>query len=478
MHKLPESVPALDTLLNSLRNQKTDLLHQIEKIDSDIAAAERKRAKIWNEAAFVYKLPPELLSHIFLLCQKDKPAFQLIAARVCCRWRDLAVGTPMLWTDIRVILAHQLHIQPGLDKMETYINRSGPSSLFAVRLDVEEEFEFAPFLKLIAAHISRCAHLSIRVLDYAQASSLLRQHLESLRAPHLRFLALQIDWERRSPERKMFGTPLIFKAGAPSLNHLKLAGAASGLRLPISSGITTLHLDGLHMDELTVLEYREMLAAHRCLVNLSLQWLKIDSTMSTDSDLRALELPMLRSLRIRTDEAFRSISTKALLSALPLSCLENLILYEVDNLYSFQFPNVKDLSLHSCEFPVEQLGHLILAFPSVIYLMLESEFPLLYTASGIHGGLLMSPKLQLLCLRNLGDSHDVSALLSLVQQRFRVNDPLGFVYLDSPSRRLAVDIIPTLETLTYVGHIRDHPDPWPPGADSDDPVHYDNFWEF
>ncbi|KAJ3710949.1 hypothetical protein C8R42DRAFT_366005 [Lentinula raphanica] len=477
---LPESIPALDTLLNSLHIQKANLLHQLEQLDADIAAAERKRAKIWNDVVFVSKLPPELLSHIFLLCQKDKPAFQLIAAQVCSRWRDLAVGTPMLWTNIRITLENHYDLQPRLDKMETYISRSGPSSLIAVRLNVtEEEFEFAPFLKLIAAHISRCAHLSIRLL-HEQATQLLREHLEALQAPQLRHLALQTDQRyRASGERKMFGTPSIFKAGAPSLNYLKLAGAASGLRLPISGSITTLYLHGRYMQKLTVLEYRGMLAAHRCLVNLSLQWLMIDSTMSTDSDLRALELPMLRSLRIRpTDEAFSPDSIKALLNALPLSCLESLILNKVDNLYSFEFPNVKELSLHSCEFPVDQLGHLVLAFPSVIHLLLESKFPLLHTASGIYGGLMMSPKLRLLCVKQLVYRHDFSAVLRLVQERSRANCPLEFVYLDNLSHRWAVDVILALKTLTKVGQVSSYPHPWPPGTNIDDLAQYDDFWRF
>ncbi|KAJ3770620.1 hypothetical protein FB446DRAFT_743564 [Lentinula raphanica] len=477
MH-LPESVHALDTLLNSLHNQKTDLLHQVKQIDSDIAAAERKRAKIWNNTALVSKLPPELLSDIFFLCQQDKPAFQLIAARVCSRWRDLAVGTRMLWTDIRVILVHQLHIQPALDKMETYINRSGPSSLFAVRLDVDQDLDFAPFLKLIASHISRCAHLSVYIQEHRQGCFLLGEHLRSLWAPHLRYLALHIDSADDS-NIMMCSAPSIFEAGAPSLNHLQLTSYASGLRPPISDGITTLYLDGMCMTSLTVLEYRGMLATNRCLVNLSLQWLTIDSSMSTDS--RTVELPMLRSLRIRTDKGY-SGSNEALLNALPLSHLESLILYDFHELFSFEFPNVKDLSLYNCEFLMHQtvIEQLVLAFPSVIRLTLELHSgPFLYPALHILGEPMIWPKLRTLCVKELDiidDRHDFSALSRLVQARSRVNRPLDFLYLDNSSHRRAVVILRALGTPTKIICTDVHPAPWPPGSDMNS-VHYDNFWE-
>ncbi|KAJ3828338.1 hypothetical protein EV361DRAFT_353099 [Lentinula raphanica] len=471
---LPQSVPALDSLLNSLRNQKTDLLHQLEKIDSDIAAAEMKRAKIINDAAFVYRLPPELLSHIFLLCQKDEPAFQLIAARVCSPWRVLAVGTRTLWTDIRISVIEQSHIQPGLDKMETYLSRSGPSSLFAVRLDVVDDLEFAPFMKLIATHISRCAYLSVHASAHEQACSLLGEHLESLRAPHLSYLALHVNWAGGDYDSMMFGTPSIFKAGVPSLNVLQLTGIASVLRPPISGAITTLYLDGVYMMELTVFEYCKILAANHSLVNLSLHRISIDIDHSMSTHSRAVELPMLRSLRIRTN-AIEPASNKALLNVLPLSRLESLVLYEVDNLYLSEFPNVKDLSLHRCGFPPNQIDHLLLAFPSVVRLTLESD-SLLYMALGMHHEpTMMWPKLRTLCIQGLQHSY-APALLMLVQERSKMNCPLESLYFDSSCHGWAVDTLRAITTLTKFSYTYDYLDPWPPGSDMDS-VHRDNFWE-
>ncbi|KAJ3757403.1 hypothetical protein EV360DRAFT_46111 [Lentinula raphanica] len=477
---LPESVLALDSLLNSLRNHKMDLLLQLEQIDSNIAAAERKRAKLCNDATFISKLPPELLSHIFLLCQKDHPAFQLVATQVCTRWRDMSIGTPMLWADIRVHIEHPSHLQLGLDKMETYLSRSGPSTLFAVRLTADANMDFSPFLKLIANHISRCSHLSVRAWRNVKASWLLREHLECLRAPHLLYLALHIDWaDVGSYNRIMCDTPSIFKAGTPSLTSLQLTGYASALRPPISDGITTLHLDGVYMLKLSVLEYRQILGANRCLLNLSLRGLKIDSDSPTSIESQALELPMLRSLRIHATEITRA-SLNALLNALPLYRLESLVLCDVDNFCSSEFPNVKDLSLHRCALPAEQIGHLLVAFPSVTRLTLESE-SLLYVALSIGGSEttrlpILWPKLRIFCVRDLTVRNNVSALLKLVQERTRMNHPLDFLYLDSASRRRSANILRALEVLTNIGRANDDPDPWPPGADMDS-AEDDSFWD-
>ncbi|KAJ3824419.1 hypothetical protein EV361DRAFT_903552 [Lentinula raphanica] len=469
---LPESVHVLDSLLNSLRNHKTDLLLQLEQIDLDIAAAERKKAKLCNSDA---KLPPELLSYIFLLCQKDNSDFPIIAARVCTRWRDMAFSTRLLWTDIRITLGHVLDVQPALNKMETYISRSGPSALFAFRLRIQDELDFAPVLKVIAGHISRCAYLSVYVQGFTKFSLLFREYLGSLWAPHLGYLALHADFSDRAHNNTVCGPPLIFKAGAPSLKYLRLTSFASGFRPPISGSITTLHLDGVFMQSLTVLQYRGILAANRCLVNLSLQGLTIVPPSDTNSG--ALELPMLRSLRLRPDEDEPALN-KALLNVLPLFCLESLILYGIDigDLRSTEFPNVKDLSLHWCDFPVsDQMGHLILAFPSLVHLTLRHEFLPLYMALSVRGERIMWPKLRTLCVQHVDDSG--VALLRLVQERSNMKCPLEFLCLPNESRRhWAASILCALDAQTNIVPAPDVlEEPWPPGADMDS-VDDDNFW--
>ncbi|KAJ3784668.1 hypothetical protein GGU10DRAFT_293866 [Lentinula aff. detonsa] len=475
MHS-PDSVHTLDSHLKSLRDKKADLLRQLEQVNTDIAVAETKRARIKNGNASISKLPTELLSHIFLLCQKEFHAFQITASQVCNRWKDLSNGTPLLWADIRMSLEHTSHIPSRLQKLETYLTRSGPSSLFAARIHVKSNINFSSFLSLIADHIPRCAHLSLSVQRHPKACLLLREHLECLRAPQLDHLALHVDWADSGPYDRIMGiVPLIFKGGAPSLTSLQLSGIAGALRPPISNELTTLHLDGEYMLDLTVLKYREILAATPSLVNLSLGGLKIDSSATEMEERQTLKLSRLRTLRIRakgTDHPFTSAN--ALLTTLPLNQLENLILCDVDDLWLFDFPNVKDLSLYGCEFGVSQIGRLMLAFPSVVSLTLESA-SLLYMALSVEGEPIWWPNLRTLHVRDLA-VHDVSMLLRLVQERTNMKHPLELVCFDTSSRRRASSILNTLQSLTHVSRISNYPEPWPPGGNvvlTED----DNFWD-
>ncbi|KAJ3876295.1 WD40-repeat-containing domain protein [Lentinula edodes] len=392
LHNLPDSLHALDSHLDSLRDRQALLLHQLEQVNADISMAETKRARINNDNVLISKLPPELLSHIFLSCQKEFHAFQIIASQ------------------------------------------------------------------------------------HPKACLLLREYLESLQASQLDFLAIHVDWADSGPyDRIMSNVPLILKGGAPSLTSLQLTGIASGLRPPISSGITTLHLDGVYMLDLTVFDYRNILAATPSLVNLSLRGLKIDQPAAGMKELQTLELPQLRSLRFRakdTDHPFTY--NNPLLTALPLNQLENLVLCDMDKLWLFDFPNVRDLSLYECNFGISDIGQLMLAFPSVASLTLESA-SLLYMALSIEGKPVWWPNLRTLRVRDLA-INDVPILLRMVQRRTQMDHPVEVVGFDITSRRRASSILGTLEVWTKIYRIGDYPEPWPPGVNVD-VIEDDRFWE-
>ncbi|KAJ3810040.1 hypothetical protein F5876DRAFT_21645, partial [Lentinula aff. lateritia] len=55
-----------------------------------------------NMIAFIHNLPNEILSEIFLCytCISRWPTLQLI--HVCSRWRDVALGTQELWSNIAI----------------------------------------------------------------------------------------------------------------------------------------------------------------------------------------------------------------------------------------------------------------------------------------------------------------------------------------------------------------------------------------
>ncbi|KAJ7292952.1 hypothetical protein C8J57DRAFT_1042103, partial [Mycena rebaudengoi] len=91
---------------------------QIEKLDGEIAQFRERADRLTQEQQAVAdssrkmrsivspwrRLPPELLSHIFMLCAEDDPNYlprvdrvPLLPLQVCHAWRSLALATPALW---------------------------------------------------------------------------------------------------------------------------------------------------------------------------------------------------------------------------------------------------------------------------------------------------------------------------------------------------------------------------------------------
>ncbi|KAF5392367.1 hypothetical protein D9757_001463 [Collybiopsis confluens] len=463
-----DSLAALDSDLNALRDMKADLLRDLDEINAKIHEAEIKRAPIHNDLVPISKLPSEIFSDILLTCQNDQYRTHLYASQVCTRWRCLVQNTPRLWAEIRIHLLPKKSTA-SLQKFETYLNRSGPTCPYTLSLFVDnKKLDFSPFLGLLTAHISRCNVLEVWVLEHAKASLQLREHFESLHAPQLERLDLNVDYVQDASYVKGWSTtPSIFKAGVPSLRSLRLSGYAGALLPPVSSDITTLHLDGRCIENPSALTFRQMLSAMPSLVNLSLQGLKVDRVSDT-----VLELPRLRSLRYRPANRLASPDIHCL-GALPLKQLDTLVLCEASDLRLFEFPNVKSLVLWDCEFGVAQVGHVMLAFPALENLSLHSS-SLIYMALGIDGKPIWWPKLKTLCIRDLVPS-EVSMLLRMVKHRKSVNYPLELVTMDQGSRRRAQreKVHVELASLVDLRWASDVPEPWPDEATA---AGHDGFW--
>ncbi|KIK62474.1 hypothetical protein GYMLUDRAFT_72703 [Collybiopsis luxurians FD-317 M1] len=472
-HDTKVAIESLDSQLNTLRSKRADILQQLEQVDCEICEAEIKRARIHNNLVPISRLPSELLSYIFLICQQDFPSFHILASRVCNHWRNLAQSTPLLWADIRIRLDHESRVPSLLHKLEIWLDRSGPTSPYAVRIYVEcKNLDFSSFLKLLTAHISRCYMLYISAALHTRAYLLLRQYFESLYAPQLEYLGLHVNFVDNAPhERVLSATPLIFKEGVPLLRYLSLSGLAAPLCPPSSGTITTLHLDGVHMMALTALNFKEILSATPGLVNLSLLGIIVNESAES-SPTSAVKLPRLRSLRFRPIP--RDSNSTALLSALPLKQLDSLVLCEVDGLGQFQFPNVKNLCLYDCSFGIEQIGHIMLAFSTVESLTVEYS-SLVYMALAIEGEPVWWPKLRTLCVREMA-AREAAMLLRMVRCRQSVQHTLQAVWMDDSSRRRAhtSKVLDDLKSLTNVHRASLSPEPWPAGSIFDE---VDGFWD-
>ncbi|KAG1813157.1 uncharacterized protein BJ212DRAFT_1366829 [Suillus subaureus] len=87
----------LYAVMDSIKNLRLKLVEQKDKIVQSMTLHKRLVSAVW-------RLPPEILSHIFMYCLPEEqylsPAPRLapmLLTRICRRWRDVAVATPGLW---------------------------------------------------------------------------------------------------------------------------------------------------------------------------------------------------------------------------------------------------------------------------------------------------------------------------------------------------------------------------------------------
>ncbi|KAJ3807478.1 hypothetical protein EV368DRAFT_49051, partial [Lentinula lateritia] len=82
----------------------------------------------------VYRIPPELLTEIFLHCYHDNTVysshteapFNLFST--CQRWRLVTLGIPLLWSSINVSFTHNA-CRPSLPVLNSWLDRSRTSPL-------------------------------------------------------------------------------------------------------------------------------------------------------------------------------------------------------------------------------------------------------------------------------------------------------------------------------------------------------------
>ncbi|KAG1779540.1 hypothetical protein EV702DRAFT_1001467 [Suillus placidus] len=90
-------ISGLQTVMDSINNLHQQLSKKKDKITQSMNSHQRLASALW-------RFPTEVLSYIFMYClPEDKylsPMSNLAPAlltRICRRWRDVAVGTPVLW---------------------------------------------------------------------------------------------------------------------------------------------------------------------------------------------------------------------------------------------------------------------------------------------------------------------------------------------------------------------------------------------
>ena len=165
----------------------------------------------------IRRLPPELLSEIFHNClpqNYDGEAAHkavMLPSHVCQHWRDVALSTPTLWTNI-VLRVTDKNFESRVALVTTWFSRSGGSPLSFTLKGYEN---VQPIIAFLLQHCNRwqCINLSVpfntlRCLETAKG------HLQRLEI-------LQIDTHTRGDPASPYSAEHIFES-APRLWKVSL----------------------------------------------------------------------------------------------------------------------------------------------------------------------------------------------------------------------------------------------------------------
>jgi hypothetical protein len=225
---------------------KSDALAWIDKRTRGLQQSIMALTAIRNTLAAVDNLPDELLVEIFTaLAFIVRPPFGqmgetgpsagiswLAVAKVCRRWRNIALWTPKLYSfiDARSVAITRIFLRRSNNVPVNVYMESEASSV-----DVHGT------MTEIKPHFSRVKELGFRARY--QSLLVLASHIGSLPAPMLESLHLeQITVRRILALHEAIVIPQIFNGHTPALRRLYLALISIPWTSPIFSGLTELHL--------------------------------------------------------------------------------------------------------------------------------------------------------------------------------------------------------------------------------------------
>ncbi|KAF9533766.1 hypothetical protein CPB83DRAFT_844492 [Crepidotus variabilis] len=491
---------ALQQSIQTLKVKRDNLVKELEAVELDLRNQQAAYSSLLNEESLIYRLPAEIITSVFLICQHwrtvSRPSsrrrtasvwFPIIASHVSRKWRQLALGTPLLWNviDLPVYLPPDIHDQHIMDRVRAHLERSGECFL-----DITLEFRSGAgtkptrLLELLKDNSNRWRRLSVVTpIDFVAD---FRVMLQDANAPSLEHLSLHFGKPQEptlSPRKRLENvTASILQIHSSPLTFVRLAGLALGNLHPPMAGVTTLHLDGWTRHYGSYGQFRAILEAASSLVNLSLNELCIHHPRDPLAIIQPTSLPYLQSLRIRGS----STPVSFLLSLLDTRKLRHLSLHNIDSFSSGILATVETLQLDSCALNEQDIAHLIQSLPAIFHLTVDEAMPDIFfmllpdwtdgDTAAVNASLgkpLPWPNLRTLALRELQPS-DVPLLFQMISLRQEYSKlgcgcSLGKVTLDRRSRTVlrTKQRLMTLQEQIKVENV-DDPEAWPPGLGYND----------
>ncbi|KAF9448319.1 hypothetical protein P691DRAFT_781163 [Macrolepiota fuliginosa MF-IS2] len=462
-------VDSVASQISNLELRREQLVRELSDIDLQLRKERARYNTLLNGQAAISKIPIELLSSIFLLCQVAGPpkpyySFAMAASHVSRHWRTVSLTTPLLWNDIQM----NIRSMASLARLETHLIRSNDCFLdIFIYTPIPD---LASVMRLLSSHSKRWRRFSLMTPN--DHLNTIYTYLHSSSAPLLEHLSLQvgIPEEHNSPRSKYPGyCPKIFAEGTPSLKFIRLGGVAFGNLAPPLDMVSTLDLDGFERYYMEPSQFVALMESLPSIVNLSLGQLHIHHPRDPFDVTKQIELPLLRSLRI----CGLCTSPHLVLSLLVLPQLESLILLDLDSFHSPVLPSVKELTIESCSFDEIAATNIYHACPSITHLTIDLASPALCSAMTISAeNLIPCPSVHTLTVRDL-EPGDFARFRIMVSTRIASDRAFKKLRLDRRTRtvlrnKLCLDWFREHMTVENC----DHYDPWPADLGYDDPGDY------
>ncbi|KAF5382821.1 hypothetical protein D9757_007311 [Collybiopsis confluens] len=130
----------LDALLIDPQLELSRLQSEMRRIQTELEGVARRKQEVEEYivahralASLERQLPPEILAEVFAQClpkygTRDLDEAPLVLTRVCRNWRQIALGTPRLWTSLHVYLPPNLSdvaCSQRIEGVTAWLERSG-----------------------------------------------------------------------------------------------------------------------------------------------------------------------------------------------------------------------------------------------------------------------------------------------------------------------------------------------------------------
>lgn len=216
---LPVGVRGIDAKLSVLRIMTERLLQ------------DRKRAL--QASAPIKRLPPELLSRMFELAAREHQNLPWRISLVCRSWREVALATPSLWSNISI--GHILPLgrletswpyNPLLPyRVQTFLDRSRFADL-VLKIDISKRDrypDFATLVQRLEPHIWRCRSFFVWGID-EPGVDVVRSLCAKMLGPGARLRELSLCASSHFPMSNAPSSPLPNHGSMPHLHTLTLDG--------------------------------------------------------------------------------------------------------------------------------------------------------------------------------------------------------------------------------------------------------------